>query len=43
MTLDWQQIVNLLITAGFACVGVFLRTDHSGRKEGPSDVERFAR
>ena len=23
MTLDWQQIVNLLITAGFACVGYF--------------------
>ena len=23
MTLDWQQIVNLLVTAGFACVGYF--------------------
>ena len=23
MTLDWQQIVNLLITAGFGCVGYF--------------------
>jgi hypothetical protein len=23
MTLDWQQIVNLMITAGFAAVGYF--------------------
>lgn len=23
MTLDWQQIVNLIITAGFAAVGYF--------------------
>ena len=23
MALDWQQIVNLLVTAGFACVGYF--------------------
>lgn len=23
MTLDWQQIVDILITAGFACVGYF--------------------
>ena len=23
MTLDWQQIVNILVTAGFACVGYF--------------------
>jgi hypothetical protein len=23
MTLDWQQIVNFFITAGFACVGYF--------------------
>jgi len=23
MTLDWQKIVNLLVTAGFACVGYF--------------------
>ena len=23
MTLDWQQIVNILVTAGFGCVGYF--------------------
>ena len=23
MTFDWQQIVNILVTAGFACVGYF--------------------
>ena len=23
MTVDWQQIVNLLVTAGVACVGYF--------------------